>query len=204
MMNPQSHQLAILYHVPYYMQTRNWIPNKWTKGARTFMDINSNGLTLIPNDDLNCFACSPHNVSGLRMKFYANDKTVFSWITIPNKLAGFKEVVHGGITVTMLDEITAWATLYFIKKAAVTKSIKSDFLRMISTDQQLRLEGRILEVKGEREAIAEGLLYNSEEKLCAKAITTMAILDEESFKKFGKCDEHLMNNLKNVFESSKA
>ncbi|MDY6835104.1 MAG: PaaI family thioesterase [Chloroflexota bacterium] len=167
------------------------------------MDINGNELISIPNDDMNCFGCSPHNRSGLRMNFSANDDAVFSWLTLEKQHVGFEDIVHGGITVTMLDEVTEWTVMYFLKKMAVTKSITSDFLRAIKIDQQLRLEGRIIEMKSERESVVEGRLYDSEEILCAKAISTMALFDDDGIKRFGTCDDHFINNIKNIFEAGR-
>ena len=63
------------------------------------------GYKRLPNTEThNCFGCSPINPSGLQMKFFTDDKTVFARVTVPDHLCGWNNVIHGGVLTTMLDE----------------------------------------------------------------------------------------------------
>ena len=57
-----------------------------------------------------CFACSPHNPRGLKMRFrrVAGGAVECHYRAGP-ELAGFEGVVHGGIQATLLDDTMAFA-----------------------------------------------------------------------------------------------
>jgi uncharacterized protein (TIGR00369 family) len=55
-------------------------------------------------DDGHCFACGKENDAGLRLNFRQEDGRTISEF-IPQKVhQGFKDIVHGGIITTILDE----------------------------------------------------------------------------------------------------
>lgn len=56
------------------------------------------------DDDHMCFACGKDNEIGLHLDFkYEDKKTIAEWI--PKKpYQGYKDIVHGGIIATVLDE----------------------------------------------------------------------------------------------------
>jgi len=122
-----------------------------------------------------CFGCSPVNPSGLQMKFYKNEKALLSWLTVPEHLCGWNHLVHGGIISTMLDEIMSWSAITMLKRIILTKSISVEFKKPVYIGNELMLEGKVREVKSEREALMEGFLYNQEKKLCARSEGTFAL-----------------------------
>ncbi len=63
------------------------------------------------SDDGYCFACGKINSSGLRLDFRTEDgKAVAEFV--PSKIhQGFKDIVHGGIITTVLDEAMVKAAL---------------------------------------------------------------------------------------------
>ncbi|MCE2390094.1 MAG: PaaI family thioesterase [Proteobacteria bacterium] len=66
----------------------------------------------IVNDepDNPCFACSPHNPRGLKMRFRrAGGGAIECRYVAGPELAGFQGVVHGGIQATLLDDTMAFA-----------------------------------------------------------------------------------------------
>ena len=93
--------------------------------------------TQLPNSsDHNCFGCSPINKSGLQMKFYADDNTVYSDITVPDHLCGWSNITHGGVLTTILDEIMSWTALHFIKRITMTKTMEIEFIKPETRAQQ--------------------------------------------------------------------
>jgi len=68
------------------------------------------------SDDGYCFACGKKNSSGLKLDFRTEDgKAVAEFI--PSKIhQGFKDIVHGGIITTVLDEAMV--------KVALSRGIK--------------------------------------------------------------------------------
>lgn len=132
-----------------------------------------------------CFACSPDNPAGLKMKFFANEQSVFSWLIVPNHLSGWSNIVHGGVISTILDEIMGRSTLEFVKKITLTKSISVAFLKPLYVGDELKAEGRLRGIENEREAVMESFLYNSKGELCARATGVFATFTPEAVKKLG-------------------
>ena len=66
---------------------------------------------LIDNDK--CFVCGKKNPYGLKLQFtYSPDGETVETTFIPDdKYQGWKDMVHGGIIATLLDEIMAKAAL---------------------------------------------------------------------------------------------
>jgi len=130
-----------------------------------------------------CFGCSPNNPSGLQMKFFAKGESVFSWVTVPVRLCGWDNLAHGGVISAILDEIMGRASVYLLKSLVMTKSIMVDFLKPIIIGERLKAEGKIIDIKNEREATVEGFVYNKKEKLCAKSTGTFILFSPEALKK---------------------
>ena len=59
------------------------------------------------NDDNFCFVCGSNNPHGLKLSFTYNEKNdeTISKAIFPRHLQGWKDVLHGGIISTVLDEI---------------------------------------------------------------------------------------------------
>lgn len=133
--------------------------------------------TPLPNGGShNCFACSPRNAYGLQMQFFTHRESVYSWVTVPEHLCGYTNVVHGGVVSTLLDEIMGWAGIYILKKLTMTKTMTIDIMKAVYVGEPLRLEARVLGLEGKREALVEGLLFNSAEELCAKSTGSFTLL----------------------------
>jgi uncharacterized protein (TIGR00369 family) len=153
-------------------------------------------LRELPNrDDHNCFGCGSTNACGLRMKFFTDEKSLFSWVRIPGHLCGWDNLAHGGVLSTILDEIMGWTTIHFLKKFAFTHDMAVEFHKPVYVGEEIRVEARVLEVRGKREATVEGYLYKGENTICAKstgtfrlfsadAIARLGVLKEETIKRF--------------------
>lgn len=56
-----------------------------------------------------CFVCGESNPIGLKLRFETDGRTVQTRFRPKPEHAGFQGVVHGGLIVTVLDEIMVWA-----------------------------------------------------------------------------------------------
>lgn len=126
------------------------------------------------------------------MKLYADEKAVYSWLSVPEHMGGWQNIVHGGITATILDEIMGWAGLYLLKKVTLTNSMTVDFVKAVHVGKRLRAEGRVIDHTGGRNAVLEGFLYNEKNELCAKAKGNYTTLSPKLAKRIGMMtDEHI-------------
>ncbi len=165
-------------------------------------EISSGKYKLLPSVDKHCFGCSQHNDTGLKMRFYTDEKSVISWLEVPQHLCGWSNLIHGGVISTILDEIMSWSTLYLLKKVILTKSMNVRFLKPLFIGEKLRVEGRIRQLISEREALAEGFIYNEKNLLCANSTGKFALFTNESAKKLTFFDHSVFEEFKIIFGDS--
>lgn len=126
----------------------------------------------------NCFGCSPDNKQGLRLHFIEEGEEITSeWIP-SEQFQGFKNVLHGGIQATMLDEISSWVVYVKLKRAGVTSSMNVKYLKPVYIDGgKIKLHAK---VAGMRRNLADinARLINSSGEICAEATITYFTFSE--------------------------
>ena len=165
------------------------------------MKINETFKSLPTSASHNCFACSPKNAAGLKMEFFTDDEAVFSRVTIPTHLCGWNNVSHGGVISTILDETMGWATMYLLKCISLTQTLSVEFKKPVRTGGLMEVESRILELKGKREAIAEGVLTDADGEVCATSIGTFTTFSPAVAKRLKIADEPMLNWHYRLFET---
>ncbi len=152
--------------------------------------MDKSGYTLLPNrTDHKCFGCGPANPVGLQMQFYTDGKTVASWLTVPPHLCGWSNLAHGGILFTALDEIMGRAMIYLLQRFVLTKTMTIEYLKPVPLGREFKVEGKILEVRSEREAVAEGIITNEAGEVCTRATGLWATFTPDAARKLGISDE---------------
>src|SRR3989338_2550066 len=118
-------------------------------------------------NDNYCFVCGKKNKIGLKMEFEnkrRKNKTVY---TPKKEHQGYKDVVHGGILATVLDE--AMTRLgYELGLNTVTARIEVDLKKPAYINEKLFLEGEIIEEK-ERKVLAKSVAKNADGEIVAEA-----------------------------------
>jgi len=99
-------------------------------------------------DDGMCFCCGPKNPIGLKLTFETlpGGGMRTYWTPRPEH-QGFKEIVHGGLVATLLDEVMI-RLLHSLGIRAVTAELSTRFLRPARTGKRYRFESRLIEDKG--------------------------------------------------------
>jgi len=93
-------------------------------------------------DDHYCFVCGEKNPSGLSLKFSLNDGKVLTEFT-PQKIhQGYKDIVHGGIISTVIDEAMVKAAL-LQGMPAVTAEITVRFRNPLMAGEKAIIEAEI-------------------------------------------------------------
>jgi uncharacterized protein (TIGR00369 family) len=90
-----------------------------------------------------CFVCGEANPRGLQAKSRIEDgKVVLDYTTRDTDL-GWKHLVHGGLTITLMDEVMTWAAILDRRGACVAAKIVSRLRRPVPAGVCLRAEGRV-------------------------------------------------------------
>jgi len=122
------------------------------------------------NDDHFCFACGDQNPDGLRIRFeYPEPGRCRAVVTPECRFQGWKDILHGGIISTLLDEAFAHAYGGVARgagEAAVTAEMTVKFKKPVKIGVPVILEGRVLS--------ASGRLIECESTLCDEAGTVLA------------------------------
>jgi uncharacterized protein (TIGR00369 family) len=104
-----------------------------------------------------CFVCGESNTIGLNLRFEADGHMVRTRFTPRPEHVGFKEVVHGGIAATLLDEIMVWACAVQTRQFAYCAELTVRFLSPLRPGQEVlataeltaNRRNKIFEAKGE-------------------------------------------------------
>lgn len=133
----------------------------------------------IEKENSNCFACSPKNAHGLQMEFVEDGDYVVSNWQPKNHLAGFRNVLHGGIQSTILDEIACWVVFVKCKTGGVTTSLNAKFRNSAFTDKgKLTIRAKLIS-KDRRFANIHAEILNADGKVCSEAEVQYMIFPPE-------------------------
>ena len=136
------------------------------------------------------------------MKFWWDEQTIRSVLTVPAHLCGWNKLIHGGVASTILDEVMSWAAIYETKKMVMTKTMTIDFIKPIQIGDVVTAEGRVAKLSGRHELIAEGCILNSEKQICVKSTGYFATFTQKVAKRLGIIHQNTPNPF-DTLESSK-
>ncbi len=156
---------------------------------------------LLNRNDHKCFGCGTSNPSGLRMKFFTDDTSVFSWLMVPDHLIGYDNLIHGGVLSTILDEIMSWSAIYLLKKLILTKSMTVDFIKPVYVGAELKVEGNVFEKQSGREAVMQGRIYNKEGVLCAKSKGIYVLFEPKVAKKLNMMSAEAIKDFEPILKA---
>ena len=119
-----------------------------------------------------CFGCSPDNPSGLKLIFFEEgDNLIAEWVP-RHDFQGYRDVLHGGIQATLIDEIASWVIYVKLKTGGVTAKIEVKYRIPISIiEPKVILKAKLL---GIRRNLADVVveLFNSKGEMCTKGQAT--------------------------------
>jgi acyl-coenzyme A thioesterase PaaI-like protein len=127
-------------------------------------------------DDGMCFCCGTKNPIGLKLEFQAlPGNRMRTYWTPRREHQGFKDIVHGGLVATLLDEVMI-RLLYALGIRAVTAELNTRLLRPLRSGKRYRFESRLIEDKG-RLVRTEGEGFDEEtgEKVASGSATCVRV-----------------------------
>jgi acyl-coenzyme A thioesterase PaaI-like protein len=129
--------------------------------------------------DSNCFVCEPRNHMGLQLPFLHDDERhlVVTEFTLGADYSGAPSLVHGGVTLAILDEAQSWATIAVGGKFAVTTQTTSRFHAPIRLGKTYRVEARITDQQSDTIATA-ATIVDERGKLRVESEAVFAVLTD--------------------------
>jgi uncharacterized protein (TIGR00369 family) len=128
-----------------------------------------------------CFACGHDNPIGLHMEFETDERTVRSPLVVPESMCGWRQVAHGGIVCTVLDEVMSNAAIYLLERLIMTRQIEVEFLRPVRVGQPLLASAWVKERPHERKVVMQAELQDAAGAVAARASGVFALFTPERF-----------------------
>jgi acyl-coenzyme A thioesterase PaaI-like protein len=146
------------------------------------------GKIRLHNDDLgyetNCFVCEQTNEAGLRIPFFHDTERnlITADFTLSDAFSGAPTMLHGGVTLAVLDEAMAWACIAIGRQWAVTSETSTRFNRAIYVDKPHVVEAEIVE-QTDSEITTAGRILNLKGVVRAESTATFTALGEAQIKR---------------------
>lgn len=140
------------------------------------------------NDDLgyetNCFVCEPNNDAGLRIAFFHDTERnlVTAEFSLSSSFSGAPTMVHGGVTLAVLDEAMAWACIAIGRQWAVTSETSTKFHRAIYVDKPHLVEAEVV-AQTDSTITTVGRVLNMKGVVRAESTATFSALGEAQLKR---------------------
>jgi uncharacterized protein (TIGR00369 family) len=94
-----------------------------------------------------CFVCGEANPHGLHLKSRIEGEWVVTEHTTREADLGWRHIVHGGIAMTLLDEVMTWAAILASRRACVAAEMTTRLRKPIHAGQRIRAQGRVTDGK---------------------------------------------------------
>ncbi len=109
----------------------------------------SDTIRLEPNPANKCFGCGGDNASGMKLTFEQDNinRRIVGRFVLGERYQGGGGFAHGGIIALLLDEAMG-KVCRFREVRAVTAELTVDFLKPVSVEQTIVVEGREVDQKG--------------------------------------------------------
>ncbi len=92
-----------------------------------------------------CFVCGEENPHGLHLKARVDDGRVILEYTARERDLGWRSIVHGGIVMTLMDEVMTWAAILAARRPCVAAETTIRLKAPIRAGDTLRVQGEIPE-----------------------------------------------------------
>lgn len=109
-------------------------------------------LTHDPSDlASNCFVCEPGNGQGLQLEIFHDDEreVVTAELRLGEAFSGTPRVVHGGVTLAVLDELQSWAVVALAGKDADAVRTRVEFREPVDVGATYTAEAEVVSVSDE-------------------------------------------------------
>lgn len=139
--------------------------------------------------DSSCFVCEARNDAGLQLELWADEELGQVWadLNLGREFSGAPTLVHGGISLAVLDEVQAWAVIALAGAWAVTVETTAQFPRPIRLDTDYRAIGEVVQRAGDR-VTTTGRIETPKGVVCVTSTATFQAVGEAEAVRFSGSD----------------
>ncbi len=114
-----------------------------------------------------CFVCGEQNPHGLKLKAHVQNHQVILEHTCQTSNTGYRNIMHGGIGITLLDEVMTWAAILESGKICVAAELTGRFLKPVLTGAKLQIKGWVTQ-KRSKLILTEAIIQDENEEIYMK------------------------------------
>lgn len=126
-----------------------------------------------------CFVCGESNPIGLKLRFETDGRIVRARFVPRTEHIGFKQVIHGGLLATLLDEIMVWACAVQAKRFAFCAELNLRYLSPARPGEPILATGELVVNRRDRLFEAKADLQDSSGRLLSTATGKYLPLKQE-------------------------
>lgn len=128
----------------------------------------SDTIRLEPNPSNKCFGCGGDNAGGMKLTFEQDNvnRRIVGRFVLGERYQGGGGFAHGGIIALLLDEAMG-KVCRFREVRAVTAELTVEYLKPVSVEKEIIVEGRETELKGKNLFLA-GEIRDADGEVLAK------------------------------------
>lgn len=136
----------------------------------------SDTIRLDPNPSNKCFGCGGDNVGGMKLTFEQDhvNRRIVGRFVLGERYQGGAGFAHGGIIAVLLDEAMG-KVCRFRDVRAVTGELTVEYLKPVSVEKEIVVEGHEVEQKG-RNLFMAGEIRNAEGIVLARGRGRFVVL----------------------------
>ncbi len=140
----------------------------------------------------NCYVCGKSNDRGFQLTFFYNkEKNIIETeFFLDEHYIGYENIIHGGVISTILDEISAWSSMYLTKQVCVTSKLNIEFLLPVKNNRKYKAIAQMPIQKNEKTLIIHSEFLDERNRIYAKAEAEFIIMTGKRAEKMKK-DLHL-------------
>ena len=133
-------------------------------------------IRLEPNPTNKCFGCGGDNSGGMKLTFEQDNtnRKIVGRFVLGERYQGGGGFAHGGIIATLLDEAMG-KVCRFREARAVTAELNVEYLKPVSVDKEIVVEGRETEQQGRNLFIA-GEIRNEAGEILARGRARFVVI----------------------------
>ncbi len=94
-----------------------------------------------------CFVCGSENQAGFDVAFYAHNGRIEAEFIPGQHYCGFRDVTHGGVLATILDECMGWSCIFSRPIMCYTAELTLRYRSHATANQPLKVIGELVEDK---------------------------------------------------------
>lgn len=136
---------------------------------------------LLFGPDQQCFGCGPNHPIGFHLAFTTEGDQVVTKFTPGPQYQGPPMIMHGGLVMTLADEVGAWALLVFKEKFGFTASVEGRLRRPVRIG--VETEGRAWISKESNRVCRVAVRLSQKGEECFAAELGFVLMDKYSAEK---------------------